>query len=120
MTDEIEQLLNHQSLQLHRGDEMFTDDEVQVSKKLKAYYYVFKEMSPYEEVRASVTNTDDPNIPVETFRAIFLAMTLGGLFTAANQVLPKRCNLQSRFSPFAGPPLPSLRSLSRSCPIHAV
>ena len=57
-----------------------------VSEKLKAYYYVFKFNSPYAEVRASVSNTDDPSLPVETFRAYFLGIFFGGLFGAANQV----------------------------------
>ena len=49
-------------------------------------YYVFEFNSPYAEVRASVSNTDDPSLPVETFRAYFLGLFFGGLFGALNQV----------------------------------
>lgn len=59
----------------------------EVPGKLKAYYYTFEFNSPYAEVRASVPNTDDPSLPVETFRAWFLGIFFGSVFGAANQVL---------------------------------
>ena len=62
------------------------DDVDQSATKLKIYYYVFRFISPYEEVRASVSNVDDTSLPVETFRAYFLGLVFGGLVAAANQV----------------------------------
>jgi hypothetical protein len=63
----------------------------EVSGKLKAYYYTFEFNSPYAEVRASVPNTDDPSLPVETFRAWFLGIFFGSVFGAANQVRDLHC-----------------------------
>jgi hypothetical protein len=82
MTDEIQRLLT----QYREGD----DEERKFGEstvKLKVYYYVFEYNSPYAEVRASIPNTDDPSLPVETFRAYFLGILFGGLFGAANQVI---------------------------------
>ena len=72
-------------IKIHRagGDEKQNGD---VSTNLKAYYYVFEFNSPYAEVRASVSNTDDPSLPVETFRAYFLGLFIGSIFAAVNQV----------------------------------
>ena|SRR5947207_882747 len=81
MTDDIARLLR-----IHRHGGSEERKYGNVSEKLKAYYYVFEFNSPYEEVRASVSNTDDPSLPVETFRAYFLGIFFGGLFGAANQV----------------------------------
>jgi hypothetical protein len=53
---------------------------------LKVYYHVFDEYSAYAEVRASIPNTDDPTLPVETFRAYFLGLAFVGLFAFLNQV----------------------------------
>lgn len=38
--------------------------------------YGDEEDSPYEEVRASVSNTDDPDMPVQTLRMWFLGLSL--------------------------------------------
>lgn len=38
--------------------------------------YAEEEDSPYEEVRVSVSNTDDPEMPVNTFRTWFIGLTL--------------------------------------------
>lgn len=43
-----------------------------------------EEDSPYPEVRASVSNTDDPEMPCLTFRAVFLSLVIGLVFNAAN------------------------------------
>jgi hypothetical protein len=81
MTDDIGRLL----LQYRESfDEMMDMAE---AAKLKAYYYTFEFNSPYAEVRASVPNTDDPSLPVETFRAYFLGILFGGACSAMNQVL---------------------------------
>src|SRR5271169_1067770 len=73
---------------------LFERDSVQdneksdfVASKLKTYYYVFDQHSPYAEVRASVTNTDNPNMPVETFRVWFIGLGLVAVFASMNQVL---------------------------------
>jgi len=81
MMDEIAQLLA-------RYDRDTGQDEKpnDVTRSLKAYYYVFNEHSPYAEVRASVSNTDDPTLPVDTFRAWFLGLSFVAVFAALNQV----------------------------------
>lgn len=81
ITDDIERLLN-----LHQDGGADKEDYGHIMEHLKAYYYVFEFNSPYAEVRASVSNTDDPSLPVETFRAYFLGLFFGGLFGALNQV----------------------------------
>lgn len=43
-----------------------------------------EEDSPYPEVRASVSNIDDPSMPTATFRVIFLSLFLSTLAGAAN------------------------------------
>lgn len=57
-----------------------------VAKALLSYYYVFHFHSPYLEVRESIPNTDDPTMPVETFRAWFIGLFLTALFSSVNQV----------------------------------
>ncbi|KIO21200.1 hypothetical protein M407DRAFT_29192 [Tulasnella calospora MUT 4182] len=42
------------------------------------------EDSPYPEVRASVSNTDDPDMPCLTFRVFLLSVLIGLVFNAAN------------------------------------
>jgi hypothetical protein len=59
-----------------------------VDRHLRIYYYVFDAHSPYAEVRESVRNTDDPTLPVETFRAYFVGLALTGIFACVNQVQP--------------------------------
>ena len=81
ITDDINRLLD-----IYREGENDENKYGEVSGKLKAYYYTFEFNSPYAEVRASVPNTDDPSLPVETFRAWFLGMFFGSVFGAANQV----------------------------------
>ena len=81
MMDEIAQLLdtydnNHQNEMSH-----------DLVKRLKTYYYVFDVHSPYSEVRASVPNTDDLNLPVDTFRAWFLGLGFVLVFSSLNQAL---------------------------------
>ena len=62
-----------------------------ISSHLKAYYYVFHDISPYAEVRASVPHTDDPTLPAETFRTWFLGLIFVALFAGINQVPTKSC-----------------------------
>jgi hypothetical protein len=74
-------------LKIYRETEVSDDPGYEeVVGKLKVYYYIFEFNSPYAEVRASVSNTDDPSLPVETFRAYFLGVFFGAVFGAANQV----------------------------------
>lgn len=49
-----------------------------------------EEDSPYPEVRASVSNIDDPDMPVSTIRAWFLAFVLSTIAGGANMVLNMR------------------------------
>lgn len=46
-----------------------------------------EEDSPYPEVRASVSNIDDPDMPVGTFRAWFLSFLLSTIAGAVNMLL---------------------------------
>lgn len=80
MTDDIGRLLDQ-----YRQSYGKTMDEADEAK-LKAYYYTFEFNSPYAEVRASVPNTDDLSLPVETFRAYFLGILFAGTCSAMNQV----------------------------------
>lgn len=106
MTDDIAQLLH---IYHHGGSEERKYGHV--TEKLKAYYYVFEFNSPYAEVRSSVSNTDDPSLPVETFRAYFLGFLFGGIFGAANQVHDGSVSSESSSFHFVGRPffwVPSL------------
>ncbi|PWN48308.1 OPT oligopeptide transporter, partial [Violaceomyces palustris] len=49
-----------------------------------------EEDSPYPEVRASVSNVDDPTMPVMTFRMWFLSLFLTSIVSAANVILNAR------------------------------
>lgn len=80
MIDEIAHLLNT----FYNSPEAKEIDLV--VKRLKAYYYVFDLHSPYAEVRASVSNSDDATLPVETFRVYFLGILFCFLFSSLNQV----------------------------------
>ncbi|EXC33016.1 Oligopeptide transporter 4 [Morus notabilis] len=48
------------------------------------------ELSPIEEVRLTVTNTDDPTLPVWTFRMWFLGLLSCGLLSFLNQFFAYR------------------------------
>ncbi|XP_021776231.1 oligopeptide transporter 4-like [Chenopodium quinoa] len=48
------------------------------------------DISPIEEVRLTVTNTDDPNLPVWTFRMWFLGLLSCGLLSFLNQFFSYR------------------------------
>ncbi|GAA5806411.1 OPT family small oligopeptide transporter [Helicostylum pulchrum] len=50
------------------------------------------EDSPIEEVRAVVSNTDDPTLPVYTFRMWFLGIIFGALLSFVNQFFHFRQN----------------------------
>jgi hypothetical protein len=62
-----------------------------VAKALLSYYYVFHFHSPYLEVRESIPNTDDPTLPVETFRAWAIGLIFAAVFSSLNQVLFLNC-----------------------------
>ncbi|KAG8992951.1 hypothetical protein FRB90_000827 [Tulasnella sp. 427] len=59
-----------------------------------------EEDSPYPEVRASVSNTDDPDMPCVTFRVVLIGLTLGFGATAANMYLYLRYPAPSLSGPF--------------------
>ena len=82
--DDIKYLLDHELQQKDQPNEKSD----YTTSRLKAYYYVFDAHSPYAEVRASVPNTDDPNMPVDTFRAWFIGLSLVFIFACLNQVCP--------------------------------
>ncbi|KAI0344144.1 glutathione transporter [Trametopsis cervina] len=50
----------------------------------------FEDESPYPEVRAAVSNTDDPSTPVNTFRVWFLGCITVFFVTALNQTMSMR------------------------------
>jgi hypothetical protein len=60
----------------------------------------------YPEVRSAVSNTDDPSLPVETFRSYFLGILFAILFSAMNQVSIFIPFLTISSSLFVGPWLP--------------
>jgi hypothetical protein len=64
-----------------------------VTSKLKAYYFVFDRHSAYAEVRASVLSTDDPTLPVDTFRVWLLGIFFVTIFACFNQVPNELCYL---------------------------
>ncbi|EST05900.1 Oligopeptide transporter, OPT superfamily [Kalmanozyma brasiliensis GHG001] len=49
-----------------------------------------EEDSPYPEVRASVSNVDDPSMPAITFRSIVFGLTLSAFASAVNTFLSQR------------------------------
>lgn len=57
---------------------------------LRAFAAVIKYHSPYQEVRAIVSPTDDPSIPVETFRAYFLAIVWSIVGSGFNEFFSHR------------------------------
>jgi OPT family oligopeptide transporter len=57
-----------------------------VASKLKTYYYIFDQHSAYAEARASISNTDDPSLPAETFRVWFIGLGMVAMFASMNQV----------------------------------
>jgi len=82
MTGEISDLLK-----VFEGDSVQENEKSDfVASKLKTYYYIFDQHSPYAEVRSSIANTDDPTLPVETFRAWFIGLGMVALFASMNQV----------------------------------
>lgn len=58
--------------------------------ELKALAGLLKFHSPYAEVRAVVEPSDDPTIPVETFRAYFLALVWGIVGSGFNEFFSHR------------------------------
>ncbi|KAG0654774.1 hypothetical protein C6P45_003279 [Maudiozyma exigua] len=56
----------------------------------KAYAAMMKFSSPYLEVRAVIDTTDDPSIPVETFRAYFLAIVWSIVGSGFNEFFSHR------------------------------
>src|ERR1700753_1641355 len=73
--------------------------------KLKSTYYLFisfqsvsdmllsdlEDDSPYPQVRAAVPNTDDPSMPVNTFRVWFLGLLTAIIFPGLNAFFGLRC-----------------------------
>lgn len=84
MMDDVSRLVNSYANRNNDGDEKVDN----LLNHLKAYYYVFHDISPYAEVRASVRHTDDPLLPVDTFRTWFLGIGFVVLFSGINQVPP--------------------------------
>jgi len=83
MMDEIKRLLHDYD---NRDGTMADEKFDLLVNKLKTFYYVFYYHSPYAEIRASVSNTDDPTLPVDTFRSWFLGIFFVAVFATVNQV----------------------------------
>ncbi|KAI5124408.1 hypothetical protein M0805_008292 [Coniferiporia weirii] len=69
------------------------DSESQMGSKMRfesAEAVDYDDESPYAEVRASVANTDDPNMPVNTFRMWFLGLLFTLVISALNQFFSMR------------------------------
>jgi hypothetical protein len=57
--------------------------EIAIGESSTVEYTIDSDNSPYLEVRANVPNTDDPTLPINTFRMWFL----GVVFTLVSAVL---------------------------------
>lgn len=86
MMSDIAQLLS-----VHGKEDNKDNEKVEnLSSHLKAYYYVFHEISPYAEVRSSVPHTDDSTLPSDTFRTWFIGLFFVALFAGTNQVTQEK------------------------------
>ncbi|TDL28758.1 OPT oligopeptide transporter [Rickenella mellea] len=64
-----------------------TDSRMHI-RSTEAFDYA--DESPYAEVRAAVSNTDDPSMPVDTFRVWFLGLIFSALISGLNQFFSMR------------------------------
>ncbi|KAF8406130.1 hypothetical protein HHK36_008210 [Tetracentron sinense] len=64
--------------------------EMQKNKKTEGEEIDEDDISPIEEVRLTVTNTDDPSLPVWTFRMWFMGLVSCGLLSFLNQFFSYR------------------------------
>ena len=85
MMNDVARLLSAHGKQDNEDNEKIEN----LNHHLKAYYFVFHDISPYAEVRASIRHTDDPTLPAETFRTWFMGLCFVALFSGINQVSPK-------------------------------
>lgn len=75
----------HELHELNGGSSARTEDEANTG-----FFDQSDEDSPYSEVRASVSNIDDPTMPTATFRVIVLSLILSSLAGMANTYLMLR------------------------------
>ncbi|KAK5059812.1 hypothetical protein LTR84_009695 [Exophiala bonariae] len=76
--------LSAQNLKESKGQALHSQTEIEAEQQLDQYY------SPYTEVLAVVRSTDDPTIPVNTFRVWFLGSVLSILGTGINEFFGSR------------------------------
>ena len=82
----------------HAGTATCTSDSADLLRTLPSTNYSRaveleleeEEDSPYPEVRASVSNVDDPTMPAITFRSILLGLVLSAFASAVNTFLSQR------------------------------
>jgi len=70
---------------------MFTSQSYSIRPSQSTFITTYYSDSPYPEVRAAVSNVDDPLMPVNTFRMWFLGILFSLLSSGLNQVLRMRC-----------------------------
>ncbi|CAO3637700.1 unnamed protein product [Mucor hiemalis] len=85
-----EEIIGHEDIYTEKKASSFYDEDVVGTKDLH-----FDEDSPIEEVRAVVPNTDDPTLPVYTFRMWFLGIVFSCLLAFVNQFFWYRRNAMS-------------------------
>ncbi|KAL5518599.1 hypothetical protein ACEPAH_282 [Sanghuangporus vaninii] len=78
---------------ISKGASSDYDTESQTTSKLRfqsTEAVDYEDESPYAEVRAAVSNTDDPNMPVNTFRMWFLGILITLVVSGVNQFFSMR------------------------------
>ncbi|KAI0035859.1 OPT oligopeptide transporter [Vararia minispora EC-137] len=69
----------------HEGGKVVAVPELSEDPNFDPSHMQFEDDSPYPEVRSSVSNTDDPSMPVSTFRAWFLGLIWAIVIPGVNQ-----------------------------------
>ncbi|RAL13267.1 small oligopeptide transporter, OPT family [Aspergillus homomorphus CBS 101889] len=64
--------------------------EIAIGESSTVEYTIDSDNSPYLEVRANVPNTDDPTLPINTFRMRFLGVVFTLIGTGVNQFFSMR------------------------------
>ncbi|KAB8070934.1 OPT oligopeptide transporter protein-domain-containing protein [Aspergillus leporis] len=64
--------------------------EIAIGESQDVVYTIDSDNSPYLEVRANVPNTDDPTLPINTFRMWFLGIVFTLIGTGVNQFFSMR------------------------------
>ncbi|EJC97675.1 OPT oligopeptide transporter [Fomitiporia mediterranea MF3/22] len=73
-----------------RADSMYRSSESRLHMRSSDAFDDYEDESPYAEVRAAVSNTDDPTMPVNTFRMWFIGIIFTIVIAALNQFFTMR------------------------------